>query len=61
MKVDHDIETLFKSWKKWKVTLFGKCTVIHCLPLTMLIYTATNSGTPDEEFINDVGSFYKRC
>ena len=51
MKVFHDIETLFESWKKRKLTLFGKCFVINSLLLAKLIYTASILESPDDEFI----------
>lgn len=32
IKIYHDIEILFESWKKRKLTLFGKVTVVILLP-----------------------------
>ena len=38
MKIYHDTEKLFESWKKRKLSLFGKCCVINTLALSKLIY-----------------------
>ena len=54
MKVYHDIETLFESWKKRKLTLYGKCSVINSLALAKLIYTASILESPDGEFIKKI-------
>ena len=54
MKVYHDIETLFESWKKRKFTLFGKCSVINSIALAKLIYIASILESPDDEFINKI-------
>ena len=58
MKVYHDIETLFESWKKRKLTLFGKCSVINSLALAKLIYTASILESPVNEFIKKINRYW---
>ena len=50
MKVYHNIETLFDSLIKRKLTLYVKCTVINSLALPPLIYTGSILESPDDEF-----------
>lgn len=54
MKIYHDIDTLFESWKRRKLTLFGKCTVINSLALSKLIYVASILEIPDEDYIKRI-------
>ena len=51
MKIYHDMEKLFESWKKRKLTLFGKTCVINTLAISKLIYTATILCLPTEEYV----------
>ena len=41
-----DMEKLFESWKKRKLTIFGKCESIHTLAISKLIYTSIASILP---------------
>ena len=54
MKVSHDIDTLFESWKKRKLTLFGKCTVTNSLAISKLVYLANILELPDENYIKKI-------
>ena len=40
MKVYHDVEKLFESWKRRKLSIFGKCKIINTLALSELLYIA---------------------
>lgn len=51
MKVYHDIEKLFESWKKRKLTLSGKCSIINTLAVPKLIYLSTILELPEENYI----------
>ena len=51
MKIYHDTEKLFESWKKRKLSLFGKCCVINTLALSKLIYIASILTFQDSEYI----------
>lgn len=51
MKIFHEMETLFESWKKRKLTIFGKCTIINILAISKLIYVASILEIPDNDFI----------
>ena len=51
MKIYHDTEKLFESWKKRKLSLFGKCCVVNTLALSKLIYIASILTFPDSEYI----------
>ena len=46
-----DMEKLFESWKKRKLTIFGKCEVINTLAISKLIYTASILPLPPPNFI----------
>lgn len=54
MKIYHDIEILFESQKKRKLTLFGKVTVVNSLALPKLIYVASILELPDRNYVNDI-------
>ena len=47
----HDIQKLFESWKKRKLTIFGKCCIINSLAISKLIYVASVLPLPDENFL----------
>ena len=51
MTIYHDTEKLFESWKKRKLSLFGKCCVINTLALSKLIYIASILTFPGGEYI----------
>ena len=51
MNVYHNIEKLFESWKKRKLTLFGKRTIVNTLAIPKLIYIATILELPDENYL----------
>ena len=54
MKVYHDVEKLFESWKRRKLSIFGKCTIINTLALSKLLYIANILELPDKKFIKDI-------
>lgn len=54
MKIFHEMETLFESWKKRKLTIFGKCTIINTLAISKLIYVASILEIPDNDFIKNI-------
>ena len=54
MKIYHDTEKLFESWKKRKFSLFGKWYVVNTLALSNLIYTASILTFPDSEYIKQL-------
>ena len=41
MKIYHQIEKLFESWKRRKLTIFGKSCIINSLAISKLIYKAS--------------------
>ena len=45
------MEKLFESWKKRKLTLFGKTCVINALAISKLIHTATILCLRNEEYV----------
>ena len=46
-KVYHDVEKLFESWTRRKLSLFGKCTIITTLVLSKLLYIANILELPE--------------
>lgn len=52
MKIFHEMETLFESWKKRKITVFGKCTIIKTIAISKLIYVSSILEIPDNDFYN---------
>ena len=50
-KTVNDIQKLFESWKKRKLTIFGKVCVINTLAISKLIYVASILEYPDETTI----------
>lgn len=40
MKIYHDMEKLFESWKRRKLTVFGKTCIIKTLATSKLVYIA---------------------
>lgn len=51
MKIYHDIEKLFESWKRRKLTVFGKSCIIKTLATSKLVYIAFVLCIPDKEYI----------
>ena len=51
MNVYHEMEKLFETWKKRKLTIFGKCCIINTLAISKLIYRATVLNLPDCNYI----------
>ena len=49
-----DMEKLFESWKKRKLTIFGKCEIINTLAVSKLIYVASVLSLPNDTLIKDV-------
>ena len=54
MKIYHNIEKLFESWKKRKLTLFGKSCIVKTLAISKLIYVGSILGLPDNNYIKKV-------
>ena len=51
MKVYGNIEKLFESWKKRKLTIFGKCCVVNTLAISKFIYLGSILDFPDDEYL----------
>lgn len=51
MKIYHDMEKLFESWKRRKLTVFGKSCIIKTLATSKLVYIASILCIPDKEYI----------
>lgn len=51
MKIYHDMEKLFESWKRRKLTVFGKSCMIKTLATSKLVYIASILCIPDKEYI----------
>jgi hypothetical protein len=51
-----EMQKLLDTWRKRKLTLFGKVQVIKTLALSKLVFSATNTYTPDHIYksINDI-------
>ena len=56
VKSINDMEKLFESWKKRKLTLFGKTCIINTLGVSKFIYKASILPYPDESLINKAKS-----
>ena len=54
MNVYHEMEKLFETWKKRKLTIFGKCCIINTLAISKLIYRATVLNLPDCNYIKSI-------
>ena len=54
MKIYHEIDLLFESWKRRKLSLFGKCTIINALALSKMTYVASILELPDPKYIKDI-------
>lgn len=54
MKIYHDIEKFFESWKRKKLTVFGKSCIIKTLATLKLVYIASLVCIPDKEYIRKV-------
>ena len=54
MKIYHDIEKLFESWKRRKLTLFGKSCIVKTLAISKLIYVASILTIPDNTYIKKI-------
>lgn len=48
------MEKLFESWKKRKLTIFGKSCVVNNLAVSKLIYIASILPLPENDFIKKV-------
>lgn len=53
-----EFEKTLDSWRIRKLTLFGKCTVIHSLIVSKLLYLFTVLETPNIEFITNKIKLY---
>ena len=54
MKVYHDMEKLFESWKRRKLTILGKCCIVNTLVLSKLIYVASLLPLPTDDFVKQI-------
>ena len=54
MKVYDNMEKLFESWKKRKLTIFGKCCVVNTLAISKLIYLGTILNFPVDDFLKKI-------
>ena len=54
MNVYHEMEKLFETWKKRKLTIFGKCCIINTLAISKLIYRANVLNLPDCNYIKSI-------
>ena len=54
MKIYHQIEKLFESWKRRKLTIFGKSCIINGLAISKLIYKASIPPIPSGEYIKKI-------
>ena len=52
----NDMEKLFETWKKRKLTLFGKTCIVNTLAVSKFIYKASILPYPEEALINKVKS-----
>ena len=48
------MEKLFESWKRRKLTLFGKACIIRTLAISKLIYASSIACLPDENYIKKI-------
>ena len=46
-----DVEKLFESWKKRKLTIYGKVCLINTLAISKFIYTASILNYPKDQII----------
>ena len=56
LKTYDDMKKLFESWKKRKLTIFGKACVVNLssLGILQLIYMASILPFPDPEYIQQI-------
>ena len=54
MKTYHDIEKMFESWRKRRLTLFGKTCIINSLAISKFIYVASILPIPDENLLKNI-------
>ena len=57
-KIHDDIQKLFESWKKRKLTIFGKKCIINSLAISKLVYKATILTYPGDEFMKKLFKTY---
>ena len=50
----HKLEKMLNMWKKRKLTLFGKCSIINTLALTQLYYSAIILNYPNTETLKNI-------
>ena len=50
------MERLFESWKKRKLTIFGKTCVINSLAISKLIYVGSVLPIPEDSLIKKIKS-----
>ena len=51
MRIYHDIEKLFESWKRRKLTIFGKPCTIRRLAISKPIYASSIFCFPDKNYV----------
>lgn len=53
VNIYHDIEKLFESWKRRKLTLFRKSCIVNTLALSKLTYVASIPNSPENDLIKN--------
>ena len=53
-KTSDDMQKLFDSWKKRKLTIYGKASVVYSLSISHLIYKASTLSFNDLEYIQQI-------
>ena len=54
LKTSEDMQKLLESWKKRKLTIFGKAYVVNSLGISQLIYKASIFPFPNPEYIQQI-------
>jgi len=49
-----EFEQCLHKWKRWKLSLFGKITVLKSVAVPKLIYPLTVLHNPDQNCINKI-------
>ena len=54
MKIYHNMEKLFESWKKRKLAIIGKCCIVNTIAMSKLIYVASLLSMPHYNYIKSI-------
>lgn len=52
------MEKPFESWKKRKLTIFGKACIVNSLAISKMIYVGSILPMPDPEYIKQLKIVY---